>query len=175
VSIKQLNASYVPEEDRVQFRFTTGNDEEFRLWLTRSGVAQVLAYGRIAVVKTLAQIHAPAQAEMIAEFKQQAIAQSVNFKESFQSGKSFPLQEEFLLIQKIQIVKEGDLHHLAMVLANKQTLNLRVTEDLLTKMCALLQKIEQAARWGLDEPEWVALGQKAADGVPATIPLNLLH
>jgi len=35
MSIRQLNASYVPEEDRVLLRFTTDTQEEYRLWLTR--------------------------------------------------------------------------------------------------------------------------------------------
>ena len=59
MSIKQLNATYVLDEDRVQFRFTTANLEEYRLWLTRVGVAQILAYGRQTLVSTLKKYMRP--------------------------------------------------------------------------------------------------------------------
>ena len=53
MSIKQLNATYVADEDRVQFRFTTLADEEFRLWLTRAVTAQILWGSEQLVVKAL--------------------------------------------------------------------------------------------------------------------------
>ena len=175
MSIKQLNATYVLDEDRVQFRFTTANLEEYRLWLTRVGVAQILAYGRQTLVSTLKEVHAPAQAQMIAEFKQQAVAQTTNFKDNFEGGKSFPLQENFVLALRAQVVKEGNLHNIGFSLANRQTLNLRLTEDLLSKLCALLQKIEQAARWGLEEPELVSVQRATPQELPTTNQPNVLH
>ena len=175
VSIKQLNATYVLDEDRVQFRFTTASQEEYRLYLTRVGVAQILSYGRQALVATLQEVHAPAQAQMIAEFKQQAVAQATNFKDNFEGGRSFPLQENFILARRAQVVKEGNLHNIGFSLANSQTLNLRLTDDLLAKLCALLQKMEQAARWGLDEPELVSLPRSASQEQPVPVQPNVLH
>ena len=36
MSLRQLNASDVPDEDRVLMRLTTTRGEEYRLWLTRA-------------------------------------------------------------------------------------------------------------------------------------------
>jgi hypothetical protein len=65
--ITQLNVTYVAEEDRVLFRFNTHDGQEFRLWLTRATVRQLLAVGAQASVLAHAAQHALPQAQAIAE------------------------------------------------------------------------------------------------------------
>ena len=60
--ITQLNVTYVAEEDRVLFRFNTHDGQEFRLWLTRATVRQLLAVGAQASVLAHAAQHAMPQA-----------------------------------------------------------------------------------------------------------------
>jgi hypothetical protein len=59
MSITQFNATYTPEEDRVLFRFNTSESQEYRLWLTRLIVRDVLALGAQASVAVLAKEHPP--------------------------------------------------------------------------------------------------------------------
>ncbi len=35
MSIQQFNGEWIPREDRLLLRINTSNDEEFRFWLTR--------------------------------------------------------------------------------------------------------------------------------------------
>ena len=166
MSIKQLNATYVADEDRVQFRFTTVADEEFRLWLTRAVTVQILWGSEQLVVKALEQVHAPSQAQMIAEFKQQSVKQNTPFHQQFQSAAKLPLGEAPLLVKKVEMRLEDAMHVLAMHLSNGQVLTLRLTEDLLSKLAALLQKISETARWGLQDVAALAPAKPAP--VPAS-------
>ena len=79
--ITQLNVTYVAEEDRVLFRFNTHDGQEFRLWLTRATVRQLLAVGAQASVLAHAAQHALPQAQAIAQFKQQSVEQQARFSE----------------------------------------------------------------------------------------------
>ena len=149
MSIRQLNATYSKEEDRVLFRFTTVANEEFRLWLTRARVAQILALGtRAAEVKLEREDHIPSQAKAIAEFRQQAVQQNTPFTE-FEPAAQLPLGEVPPLVLEIQMSIENELFALQMKLSGGKTLTMRLTEDLLGKLRVLLEKITQSANWGL--------------------------
>jgi hypothetical protein len=67
MSIRQLNASYAPEEDRVMLRFTTDIQEEYRFWLTRAVVAALLQHAQTLAVKALEQHHSVQQAKAVAD------------------------------------------------------------------------------------------------------------
>ena len=55
MSIRQVNCTYVPEEDRVMFRFSTGAEElqEYRLWLTRAVLSQLLRHTQVLAVEAV--------------------------------------------------------------------------------------------------------------------------
>ena len=88
---------------------------------------------------------------MIAEFKQQSVKQNTPFHQQFQSAAKLPLGEAPLLVKKVEMRLEHAMHVLAMHLSNGQVLTLRLTEDLLSKLAVLLQKISETARWGLQD------------------------
>ena len=46
MSIKQFNGSYMPNEDRLMFRFNTVEDDEYRFWFTRRVTLFILAWSR---------------------------------------------------------------------------------------------------------------------------------
>ena len=105
MSITQFNATYTPDEDRVLFRFNTSESQEYRLWLTRLIVRDVLALGAQASVAVLAKEHPPEQAKAIAEFKQQAKAQNPNFT-TFVPATQFPLGADPVLVHKVRFTIE---------------------------------------------------------------------
>ena len=96
--ITQLNVTYVAEEDRVLFRFNTHDGQEFRLWLTRATVRQLLAVGAQASVLAHAAQHALPQAQAIAQFKQQSVEQQARFSD-YKPAAQTPLGEAPLLRQ----------------------------------------------------------------------------
>ena len=149
MSIRQFNATYVAEEDRVLFRLTTTSSEEYRLWLTRVRVSEILAMGEKAAVVKVAQVESnllPQQAQAVAEFKQQAAKQSTQFTE-FQPAQRLPLGAEPLLVKGLKM----EVQDLAVVLHMEvnfgRMLSLKLNEDMVSKLRILLEKISENARW----------------------------
>jgi hypothetical protein len=103
MSIRQLNASYAPEEDRVMLRFTTDIQEEYRFWLTRAVVAALLQQAQTLAVKALEQHHSVQQAKAVAKFKQQTLAQTATFTQ-FEGATRFPFGAEPVLVKLVEDV-----------------------------------------------------------------------
>jgi hypothetical protein len=149
--ITQLNATYVPLEDRVLFRFSTRDGAEYRLWLTRALVAGVLrACGDVAV-KVAAAEHPVAYAKEISDFKQNAVAKATQFTE-FKPAAVLPMGEVPVLVQGVNFTLEGAIFALAFSLVTHQTITLRLNDDLFAKFRLLLDAIEKKASWGLSLP-----------------------
>lgn len=178
MSITQFNATYTPEEDRVLFRFNTNQSQEYRLWLTRAVVRDILALGAQASVAVLARDHPPEQAKAIAEFKQQAKVQEAKFT-TFVPATNFPLGAEPLLVHKARITLEAEATALELGLPKGQVLTLRLTEEMVGQLRLLLQTIEQRANWGLAQEKAMASvphAQQLATDTPADdTPGKVLH
>ena len=163
--ITQLNVTYVAEEDRVLFRFNTHDGQEFRLWLTRATVRQLLAVGAQASVLAHAAQHALPQAQAIAQFKQQSVEQQARFSE-YKPAAQTPLGEAPLLALKVEMkveTKDGKSGYaIDWTLAGGHQMQLTLDEDLFAKFRMLLATIQDRAQWGLGPASAVA------DGDPAT-------
>ena len=53
MTIKQFNATYLANDDRLLFRFNTSEDTEFRFWFTRRVTLFILAATSHLLVKNL--------------------------------------------------------------------------------------------------------------------------
>jgi hypothetical protein len=151
MSIRQFNATYVAEEDRVLFRLTTTLGEEYRLWLTRVRVSEILALGEKAAVVKVAQVEVnllPQQAQAVAEFKQQSAKQSTHFTE-FQPAQRLPLGAEPLLVKGLKMEMKDQSVVLHMEMNAGRVLNLTLNDDMISKLRILLEKISENARWQL--------------------------
>lgn len=170
MSIRQLNASYVPEEDRVLLRFSTGAHEEYRLWLTRAVVGALMQQAQALAVKTLERNHSVHQAKAVAQFRQQALQQSVSFTQ-FEGAARLPLGAEPALVKAVQAHINDQGPVLVLQLARGQNLSLRLNDDLVGKLQLLMHKMNEAARWALGSPDGantsaaaLAPGAKPASG-----------
>ena len=174
MSIRQLNATYSPEEDRVILRVTTSAGEEFRLWLTRACVAQVLVSGSRASLARLEKEHAPAQAKVIAEFQHEAVRQTTRFT-TFEPAPNLPLGPQPLLVRKVTAGIDGDVHALQWLLQDQRLLTIRFTDQLLGKLRLLLETIADKAQWNLAhalaDPHEGAGAPASAPGGPAGNPI----
>lgn len=147
--ITQLNATYVPEEDRVLFRFNTADGNEFRLWLTRAMVR--LTLGGLTDLMTRAQAASAQdsqQAKAIADFKQETITQQTTFT-NFQPAQKLPLGDAPILVIRLRLGLEGAAYVVAFDLVNQKTITLRLDESLFGKMRLLLTTIQEKAVWNL--------------------------
>jgi hypothetical protein len=148
MSIRQLNANYVPEEDRVMLRFTTGSQEEYRFWLTRLVVSALLDQTQALAVKALEQQVSVHQAKAIAQFKQQTLQQTATFTQ-FEGATRFPLGAEPVLVRSVQAQGDGIASVFVWALPRGQQLTLNLNEDLLGKLQLLMQKMNEAAHWAI--------------------------
>ena len=155
MSIRQVNCTYVPDEDRVMFRFSTGKEElqEYRLWLTRAVLSQLLRHTQVLAVEAVKGNMNVQQAQEVAEFKQEALAQNVTFTQ-FESAPKLPLGAEPTLVKgvtaKTETVNDSQkVAALVFQLARGQNLTLRMNDDLLGKLQLLFKKMNDTAGWAL--------------------------
>lgn len=147
MSIKQLNASYVAEEDRVVLRITTNDDNEYRLLLTRAMVKDLLGLVRhVQLAQAVRQHPAPLAAE-IAEFKQQVQLNNARFTD-FEPASRLPLGDQPLMVRKAGIQSEAGSHVLELNLPGK-LLKLPLTDELTAQIGVVLQTIASHAQWDL--------------------------
>jgi hypothetical protein len=175
--ITQLNATYVPLEDRVLFKFNTSDSSEFRLWLTRNMVREIMSVCTVAAVKAQELQHPVAQAQSIAEFKQQAVEQATAFTE-YKPADTCPLGETPVLVNRLQMRIEGVQYVLVLGLVIGKDLTMRMNEDLLAKTRLLLNTIQEKAQWGLVVNSAAALTMEPAGvdaALPSVAPLKILH
>lgn len=170
MSITQFNATYVAEEDRVLFRFNTSQSQEYRLWLTRVVVRNILALGAQASVAVLAREHPPEQAKAVAEFKQQAKVEQAKFT-TFVPATHFPMGADPILVHQARVSLKEKATALELVMPKGQVMTMNLTEDMMAQLRLLLQTIAQRAQWSLEAPTQVAPEPEqklATDPVPGT-------
>lgn len=157
MSIKQLQASYIPIEDRVLMRMSTTDNDEFQLLLTRRFVKNLLA----VIVKILeldpdisANVE-PEHKKAVLGFAQQEAMQKVQTDKPYQKPKPKPQQEQPL----------GDKPTLATnfhITPNKQkgakcsietakgkAINMQLAQEMLHIVYKLLDQTAQKAEWNL--------------------------
>ena len=147
MSIKQLNASYVAEEDRVVLRITTTDDNEYRLLLTRAMVKDLLGLVRHVQLDQAVRQHPTPLAAEIAEFKQQVQLNNATFTE-FEPASRLPLGDQPLMVRKAVIQSQAASHALELSLPGK-LLKLPLTDELTAQIGVVLQTIARHAKWDI--------------------------
>ncbi len=137
------------------FRFSTGAEElqEYRLWITRVVLAQLLRHTHVLSVESVKGNMNVQQAQEVAEFKQEALAQNVTYTQ-FESAPKLPLGAEPTLVKavsaKLETVKDSQkVAALVFQLTRGQNLTLRMNDDLLGKLQLLFKKMNESAGWAL--------------------------
>jgi len=172
--ITQFNASYVGDEDRVLFRFNTSTSQEYRLWLTRVMVRELLALGEQAAVAVVAREHASEHAQAIAEFKQQTQAQATQFT-SFVPATQFPLGADPVLVKRVRFTMDKQTMALQFELQRGQVLTMQLTEEMVVKLRVLLEAIGRKAAWGLEHPLPVNDDTPSQQGTPDSAGPRVVH
>ena len=169
MTIKQFNASYLVNEDRILFRFNSQDQAEYRLWLTRRVTLFILVATEHLLAKKLEKKHSSDAAKALTEFEKQTILESSKDQkltpQTFESGTHFPIGADALLVMDvscsltkngeklayIQSVKEeqiDDAISIDFLLPGGANLNLKLPENLLNNVRALLDQLRQSAGWG---------------------------
>ena len=169
MTIKQFNASYLVNEDRILFRFNTQDKAEYRLWLTRRVTLFILVATSHLLQKKLEKTHSSDAAKALNEFGKQAILetakQAKDASNDFESGITFPIGADPLLVMDVtcsltkngeklaflEKTKDGQIDDnlsIDFLLPGGANLNLKLPENLMQGMTILLDQIRQNAGLG---------------------------
>lgn len=169
MTIKQFNASFLVQEDRLLFRFNTIDDTEYRFWFTRRVTLFILGATTHLLTKHLEKTHSPETAAAITEFQKEALKEQVSKQgmqqaqakneqgaqaagENYQAASNYPIGADPLLVMdvKCELSKDGEADVLSMdfVLPGGANLNLKLGGPTLQAMCLLLDQLRESAGWG---------------------------
>ena len=154
MSIKQLNASYLIQEDRILFRINTEQKEEFNFLLTRRVTLFILAASEHLVEKQLEKHHDPVTAKAVADFEKKNLVQSAEKGPEFESGETYPLGNQPILVMDVTCsITQAEnaaeqLFSIDFVLGKDQSINLKLPKPLLIAMRMLLESLCSQASWG---------------------------
>lgn len=158
MAVQQFNGTWIGKEDRVLLRFNTTEGEEYRLWLTRHITRGILDGGRQFLRRRLEQNYQSSQAEAIQSFQEQAVRESTDFSQPFESGRRSPLGDSPLLV--IQVVFDTQLRpsaessevSVAFDVVGGKRLTVRLPHTAIPPLLLLLEQLQAQAQWALTSP-----------------------
>jgi hypothetical protein len=169
MGIKQVNATYLANEDRILLRFNTPEEAEYRLWITRRVGLFILAATTHLLTKRLEQTHTAETAKAIGAFEQEAFVEASNITNSttteYQSGIQFPLGSEPILVMNascsllqsdstdgsntgVIASNSNEIISIDFALPGGANLNLKLASNMVRAITLLLDQLRQQAGWG---------------------------
>lgn len=155
MSIKQINASYLLQEDRIVLRVNTQTKEEFSFLLTRRVTLFILAASEHLVEKQLEQSHDPVSAKAVADFEKKELVDIAAHGPEFEPGETFPLGGSPTLVLEVTCSLANPDHNnsdaifaIDLVLEGAQTIALKLPKALLLALRLLLENLCDQASWG---------------------------
>ena len=105
--IKQFNASYLVNDDRILFRFNTTEQAEYRLWFTRRVTLFILVATSHLLTKRLEKTHSTDAAKALNEFSKQSILEQAQQQAAPQPGSVQPIKLNLKKNLNKDAVKKG--------------------------------------------------------------------
>lgn len=159
MGIRQFNASYIKQEDRIMFRFNTHDGSEYRLWLTRLISMSLLSTIRKIIHIDLEKKHSPRVAQVIQEFQEDGVKKTMNTKDPFKTADKvslkLPLGSDPILVTGFNITKKDVQFSIDFKLVGHKKINLTLPLTAVQSVIAILEQMEQKALWtsaSLDAP-----------------------
>jgi hypothetical protein len=159
MNIHQMSVQYDERQDRLAFRVSNQDQQEFRLWLTRSMTLRLLPHLQAAVVQ-LESRHPQVLAtdttaqQMLAELKRENFLTNADFSTPFASQNlSLPLGETPILVTDVQL----NLHNsgcLDLLLQDKSGDNASGASCELSLQAALLHGLLHLLEASLKKAQW---------------------
>lgn len=148
--LRQISATYVPEEDRILLRLNTSTHTEYRFWVTRRYLTLFWRVG----LRILDRFSGPAAAGRGAELAHLThveMTRRADTKTPYEEGREFPLGEAPLLLARITHLPRPLPHQgLRLEPAHGQGIDINVDERLTHILLRLLRDAATRAEWGLD-------------------------
>ena len=147
MSIKQFNATYIQQEDRLLFRLNTVEGTEFRLWLTRLISLNLLSTVRQIIQKDLEKKHNPQVAQVIQEFQEEKIKRTANFQDPYVQASKLPLGGDPILVVGFNLAHKEGQFAVNFKLHGGKSLNIKLPSQAIQSLLSLLEQMEAKAQW----------------------------
>lgn len=151
--VTQLNISYALSEDRLLFRLTSKDDQEFRFWLTRKIALDLLK--KIEEILPFIVDRKNTDQDIKNSKKDITVSKNNSAKQTklkvFEPARQLPLGPEPVLVIGVDIMLKADSKDSTLIklsLANQQHLTIPSNEYLLNQIQLLLEHGYQKAQWG---------------------------
>ncbi len=153
MSIKQINTTYLLQEDRILLRINTVDKTEFQFLLTRRVALFILAASEHLVEKQLLAQHEPAIAKAVADFEKSNLVGMEGSGPEFEAGEAFPLGQSPILVLDVtcgidQAEQAEQIFSIDFVLGKDKNINLKLPKPMLMALRLLLESICDQASWG---------------------------
>ena len=175
MSIKQLNATYIKQEDRILFRLNTAEGTEFRLWLTRLISMSLLSTVRQIIQKDLERKHNPQVAQVIQEFQEEKIKKTANFKEPYVQASKLPLGGDPILVVGFNLAHKEGQFAMSFKLHGGKNLNLTLPTQAIQSLISLLEQMEEKAQWHVSPSMIEDASIKSSQDLPQNSDKKLMH
>lgn len=145
----QINFSYDAAEDRILIRASEG-EKEYRAWWTRRLALRIhKLFGEHTFPTENSASHLPPeQKESLGDMEKQGAVQQADFSTPYQADAShYPLGEEGILVQRIDIKTEGKIVKIIMLPANGEGMTLSLPPGQRYSFEHMLQRVMTAAEW----------------------------
>ncbi len=151
--IRQINITFLAEEDRLLLRLNTTDKDEFRIWLTRRVVRQFALGLSGAERRLLGLENQPAPGtRAIQEFQREARTAGVDFNERFTEGAgNFPFGAEPVLATGFEVRPQGESVIISIAGGNKGSLSFVLGVRDIHGILAMLQKAVAQSDWDLGQ------------------------
>jgi len=149
-----MNASYVPEQDRLLLKINTTGQTEFRFWITRRYLAllwQVLSQIAGGFGKAGFALDSATRAE-VANLAHEELKKGMDIRTQYQNGGHFPLGEDPVLLVKITTHKPdaSGNRKLSLLPDQGRGIDLNLDENLTHSLMRVLQEPAAVADWSID-------------------------
>jgi hypothetical protein len=151
MGVKQFNASYDKQEDRIFFRFNTQDQSEFRFWLTLFITKNILAAIDQLITKSLEKKHNAQIAQVIHDFQDEAIAKTTDLKSPYEGAQTFPLGEVPILVTGFSVSEKDGIFFFTFNLLGGKSVNMQLPTAATQSMALLLRKL------GSSNKHWLML------------------
>lgn len=153
MAIKQFNATYSKDEDRILLRFNTDINEEYRFWMTRFITDNLLRMIDQLLQKSLESKHDSRTAGVIKEFQEDGVRKTTNLKQEYYPATSFPLGDQALLITGFSGSLIQDKFTLKINFKAGKNISLNLPKATIQALNYLLKQVSHKAAWGLIESQ----------------------
>ncbi|ALG67648.1 hypothetical protein [Beggiatoa leptomitoformis] len=149
----QMQLSFDPLEDRLQFRVNTHDKAEYRFWFTRRYVRLLWA----VLLEMLKEVEAgnrytdPRVQAAVLSFQHENMLQQMDFSKPFEANnQQYPLGDQAVLLSRISRKKRDDGSHLLCLHPKEGAgVDLVLSESMLHSLCKMLSETVKMAEWDL--------------------------